>query len=160
MIVETNIEDPRWSEAGLGALAETAARVTFAHLGMGTEGFAISLLGCDDARIAELNADFRGKPSPTNVLSWPSEDRAPDVPPAPGSAGEPEELGDIAIAYQTCQREAEAAGLSLGDHVTHLMVHAILHLLGHDHEEDAEAALMEGLETAILAELGLNDPYA
>lgn len=160
MIVETNIEDDRWTEAGLAALAETAARATLTHLRLGTEGFAVSLLGCDDARIAALNADFRGKPVPTNVLSWPAEDLSPQAPPAPGSADEPAELGDIAIAYETCAREATAAGLPLEDHVTHLAIHAILHLLGYDHVEDDDAALMEGLETTILGQMGLHDPYA
>jgi len=159
MIVETNIEDPNWAAAGLAPLAETAAQAALAHLGLGAEGFAVSLLGCDDTRIASLNADFRGKPQPTNVLSWPAEDRTPDDPPAPGTADDPHELGDIAIAFGTCAREAEEAGKPFSAHVTHLVVHATLHLLGYDHEEEDDAALMEGLESAILTGMGLNDPY-
>jgi probable rRNA maturation factor len=71
----------------------------------------------------------------------------------------PEELGDIAIAYETCMQEAATAGLAPRDHVTHLVVHGFLHLLGYDHENDADAAVMEGHEICILARLGVNDPY-
>ena len=119
----------------------------------------------DDARIATLNADFRGKPQPTNVLSWPSEGRGADVAgedperPEPGEDDDPEMLGDIAIAWETCAREAEAQGKPMVDHVTHLVVHGVLHLLGYDHVEDADAAVMERLEVGILASLGVSDPY-
>jgi probable rRNA maturation factor len=164
-LVDTLAEDHRWNDVGLDALAEDACAATLQHLGLPADRFEISLLGCNDARIAVLNADFRGKPQPTNVLSWPAEDRAsdtaggqptlPSVPPADA----PEELGDIAIAYETCRREAEDAGKPLRDHVTHLLVHGTLHLLGYDHIRDEDAALMEGIEAGILALLGLPDPY-
>ena len=104
-LVDTIIEDDRWEEIDLPAIAEVAAEKVLNLLELGEEGFLISVLGCDDARIAVLNADFRGKPQPTNVLSWPSEERgaeedggAPDRP-EPGDADDPEELGDIAIAW-------------------------------------------------------------
>jgi probable rRNA maturation factor len=164
-LVETVIEDARWAAFGLEALAERAGRAALEALGLPAEGFSISLMGCDDARIAVLNADFRGKPSPTNVLSWPSEERgaecigeAPALP-EPGDPDDPEPLGDIAIALETCTREAEAQGKPMADHVTHLIVHAVLHLLGYDHVEDEDAALMEALEVRILASLGVSDPY-
>ncbi|MFC3086046.1 rRNA maturation RNase YbeY [Tabrizicola soli] len=164
-LVETLIEDARWDGLGLARLAERAARAALAGVGLSGEGFAIGLMGCDDARIAVLNADFRGKPQPTNVLSWPSEERgaefageAPDLP-EPGAADDPESLGDIAIAWETCAAEAEAQGKPMGEHVTHLIVHGVLHLLGYDHIEDEDAALMEGLEVRILASLGVSDPY-
>jgi probable rRNA maturation factor len=159
MSVDVLIEAPEWEALGLEPLAETAAAATLAHLGLAAD-HEIALLGCDDARIAGLNADFRGKPQPTNVLSWPSDERGAEtagggpLPPEPG-----EELGDIAIAYQTCAREAEAAGRPLRDHVTHLVVHGTLHLLGYDHEDGQDAALMERLEVEILATLGVADPY-
>lgn len=159
MTVDCMIEDQRWSRIGLETMAQTAAEAVFAHLEL-QGAFEISLLACNDARIAELNADFRGKPKATNVLSWPSEERAPEVAgDMPDLEGLDEELGDIAIAYETCAREAEEAGKTMADHCTHLLVHGTLHLLGFDHETDEDAALMEGHETDILAKLGIADPY-
>ena len=169
-LVETLIEDARWADVGLTDLAERAARAALADLGLGhpalsNRGFQIGLLGCSDARIAVLNAEFRGKPQPTNVLSWPSAERGAEFvgetpePPVPGPADAPESLGDIAIAWETCAREAEAEGKPMAAHVTHLIVHGVLHLLGYDHVEPEDAALMEGLEVRILATLGVSDPY-
>jgi probable rRNA maturation factor len=164
-LVETVIEDTRWEAFGLHTLSERAATAALAGLGLPQSGLQISLMGCDDARIATLNADFRGKPTPTNVLSWPSEDRAAEFvgeapePPVPGDAEDPESLGDIAIAFETCAREAEEQGKPMADHVTHLIVHGTLHLLGYDHVDDEDAELMEGLEVQILASLGVSDPY-
>lgn len=163
-LVETVIEDARWQAFGLAVLAERAARAALAGVGVPTDGFVISLMGCADARIAGLNADFRGKPQPTNVLSWPSVDRragtgAAPEPPVPGDTDAPESLGDIAIAWETTVREAEAQGKAMMDHVLHLIVHAMLHLLGYDHLDEKDAALMEGLEVQILASLGVSDPY-
>jgi probable rRNA maturation factor len=164
-LFETLIEDARWEAFGLPVLAERAGRAVLERLGLPPEGFSLSLLGCDDARIAVLNADFRGKPQPTNVLSWPSEDRGAEFagempePPEPGAPDDPESLGDIAIAWETCMREAEEQSKALVDHVTHLLVHGMLHLLGYDHIEDEDAAVMESLEVRILASLGVSDPY-
>ena len=164
-LVETVIEDARWEAFGLHRLAEPAARAALAGLDLPVAGFQIGLMGCDDARIAVLNADFRGKPAPTNVLSWPSEERGADfvgeapATPDPGPADDPESLGDIAIAWDTCAKEAAEQGKPMADHVTHLIVHGVLHLLGYDHVEDEDAALMEALEVRILASLGVSDPY-
>ena len=164
-LVDIVIEDDRWEAFGLEALSDRAVRAALLALGLGVDGFQIVVMGCDDARIAVLNADFRGKPQPTNVLSWPSEERgaeapgdAPDLPEA-GTAEDPEELGDLAIAYETCAREAAEQGKPMADHVTHLVIHGLLHCLGYDHVDDADAAVMEGLEVGILAKLGLSDPY-
>lgn len=163
-LVETLTEDHRWDALRLADLAEAVAEATLRHLRLNPKGYEISLLGCSDARIRDLNADFRGKPRPTNVLSWPSAERgaarAGAMPrlPAPSAQG-PLELGDIAIAYETCEAEARAAGLDLQRHATHLLVHGTLHLLGFDHERDGDAHLMERLEAEILAELGIPDPY-
>lgn len=162
MLTECLIEDERWRDAGLGLLAERAATATLRHLGLDPSLFGISVLGCDDARIASLNADFRGKPQPTNVLSWPSRERGAEQAGATPCAPEPDpdpELGDIAIAYETCAREAAGAGKSLDDHATHLLVHAVLHLLGYDHIRDQDATLMQVAEIAILCKLGLDNPY-
>lgn len=160
MTVDCLIEDPRWRD--IGALAQTATDATLLRLGLEPSVFEISILACNDARIAALNTDFRGKPKPTNVLSWPSDERGAAIDgemPVPPRIGPDGELGDIAIAYDTCLREAEAAGKLLRDHTLHLLVHGTLHLLGFDHERDRDATLMEGLETEILGKLGLSDPY-
>ena len=165
MLTETIFEDERWSDCDLDTLAERASLAVMAHLVHTPETFLISVLACDDARIATLNADFRDKPQPTNVLSWPSQDLAPaldgDDPTTPESDmfGDETELGDIAISYDTCLREAEAAGKPFDHHVTHLVIHGVLHLLGYDHIRDKDATLMEGIETAILGKLGIPDPY-
>ncbi len=164
-LVDTVIEDDRWQSLGLDALANRAATATLTTLGLPITGFQIVVMGCDDTRIATLNADFRGKPQPTNVLSWPSGERAPDAPglppqlPEPGDADDPEPLGDIALSWETCVAEAVAQGKTLPDHVTHLLAHGVLHLFGFDHQNDADATLMEGIETRILATLGVSDPY-
>ncbi|GAA6187871.1 rRNA maturation RNase YbeY [Litorivita sp. NS0012-18] len=165
MLVDVVSEDSRWETLGLEALAERGAQAALRELGLAPEGFEIAVLGCDDARIAVLNTEFRGKPAPTNVLSWPSEDRGaeaagdmPDLPASPPSPMEAE-LGDIAISFETCAAEAAAAGKPLADHCLHLIVHGVLHLLGFDHIRDQDATLMEGLEVSILGKLGLPDPY-
>lgn len=162
MTLDLTLEDPRWTI--LPPLADRAISATLAQMGLDPELCEISLLGCDDARIAALNAEFREKPSPTNVLSWPAEDLAAETPGGTPLAPEPDftgavPLGDIAIAFDTCQREADAAGKPIADHVTHLIVHGLLHLLGYDHIRDEDATLMEGLETRILGNLGIDDPY-
>lgn len=159
-LVETVVEDPRWQAAGIEAVAERAARAALVAALRDPDLHEIGLLACDDARIAALNADFRGKPVPTNVLSWPAfEGGAPEQP--PGEPGEgPLFLGDIAIAYETCAREAADGGIGLADHAAHLVVHATMHLLGHDHEDDAEADAMEAIESKALASMGIADPYS
>lgn len=154
------IEETRWEAAGLATLAQRASDATLALLGM-SANFEISLMGCDDARIAALNTAFRGKGAPTNVLSWPAVDLASEEDggsPAPPHIDDPE-LGDIAIAYETCAREADEQSKTFEDHVTHLLIHGILHLLGYDHIRQADADLMEGLERRILAKLNIADPY-
>lgn len=155
--VDIVIEDARWEDAGLAALAERAARATLDFLDR--RDATVVVLGCDDARIAGLNADFRGKPLPTNVLSWPAVEHAPRAPGAAPVVPQDDELGDIAIAWETCAAEAAAQGKAFDDHVTHLLVHAILHLAGYDHGLDADAETMEQAERSILAGLGIADPY-
>ena len=160
MTVDCVVEDDRWGD--IAALAEIATDAALERVGLEPSVFEISLLACDDARITTLNADFRDKPKATNVLSWPSDERAAamdgEMPLAP-QPGPDNELGDIAIAYDTCAREAVEAGKPMRDHTIHLLVHGTLHLLGFDHERDRDATLMEGLETEILGKLGIPDPY-
>ena len=137
--------------------ARTIARETIAVC-VSESGFAardgaeVSLLLTGDAEVRTLNARWRGQDKPTNVLSFPAApaDRLSDSP----------ALGDIALAFETLAREAEAAGVSLADHYRHLVTHGFLHLIGYDHETDEEAERMEALEKRILARLGVADPYA
>jgi probable rRNA maturation factor len=157
--VEALVEDPRWGAVGIEALAERAVRAALAAVGRDPDQHEIGLLACDDAKMAELNGQFRGKAEPTNVLSWPA--FPGEVPEPPGLPGEgPTFVGDIALGYETCAREAEAAGIPLADHAAHLVVHGVLHLLGHDHAADDEAEVMEEIETKVLASMGVANPYS
>jgi probable rRNA maturation factor len=154
--VDLVVENADWeSIAGLEAAITEAARHAFLAGSLSPAPSAratVALLS--DAEVRALNAQFRGKDMATNVLSFP-----------PGSFATPDpgaikELGDIALAYETMVGEARESGIALLDHVRHLVVHGILHLLGHDHETECDAELMEALETRILADLGVADPYA
>jgi len=165
MVIDILTEDSRWDALDLTGLSERALSETLVHLGLDAAQADVSILACNDARIAELNNTFRDKAGPTNVLSWPSEDLAPEDPgaapdrPAPDPDGSLP-LGDIALAYDTCAREAEALGKPMTEHVTHLVVHGVLHLLGYDHIRDPDATLMQTIEAEILGKLGYDDPYS
>jgi len=151
MDIDVLIEAEGWD--GLEALARWVCPAVLRHLGQEPDAYALSILGADDDRIAALNQEFRGKPTPTNVLSWPSSEVSPpDVPPQG-------ELGDIALALGVCSREAAEQGKSFEHHIAHLLAHGTLHLLGYDHISDEEAEQMESIETAVLATLGVPDPY-
>ena len=126
---------------------EAAARQTSA------DGAEVAIVLTDDSGIRSLNRDWRGIDKPTNVLSFPAAT-------APARSGEPRMLGDIAIAYETTRREAGNENKPFADHLSHLAVHGFLHLVGYDHENDADAETMESLERTILAGLGVPDPYA
>lgn len=162
--LDITVEDARWHQIGFADLSMTAAQAALTAVGIDPSVTEISVLACDDIKIAKLNADFREKPTATNVLSWPETDLAAEedgctpCPPAPDPGGTLS-LGDIAIAYDTCQREAFEAKIPMADHVTHLIVHGVLHLLGYDHIRDGDAVLMETLEIKILSTLGISDPY-
>lgn len=118
----------------------------------------VSVKLSDDAEVQQLNAVYRGKDKPTNVLSFPMVQA--DLIGALDNTDDGEVLlGDIILAQETCAREAQERGISLADHATHLIVHGTLHLVGHDHENEAEADAMEALETRALETLGLADPY-
>ena len=151
LIVEAGAWPP---ESELRALAERAVAAAFSELGAaGGVSSELSLVFTDDAHIRVLNAGWRGKDKPTNVLSFPA------FPPVKGG-GLPPMLGDIVLAAETVAGEAEVEGKPLADHITHLVVHGLLHLLGHDHETEMEAEEMEALERAALARLAIPDPYA
>ena len=114
----------------------------------------VTLVLTDDDEMRELNRTWRGKDSSTNVLSFPAGE------PVGEAHGEPSPLGDIVLAGETVIEEAKVKGIPAADHAAHLVVHGMLHLLGFDHERDADAERMEALETKVLAGLGIADPYA
>lgn len=148
----------------IDALCAEAVRAALGSAPALPRGAELSLVLADDATVRELNRAWRGKDRPTNVLSFPAQELTPDGPPldAPPDAplDAPWPLGDVVLACETVAGEAAAQGKDFADHLRHLVVHGVLHLLGHDHEEDAEAERMEALERRILAGLGVADPYA
>lgn len=157
MQIDIDIED--WPEGNWAALAERGAQAA----GEGEPMLAnprliASLLFTSDAEVHTLNREWRTRDKPTNVLSFPMLER--EELEGLAQDGQPVMLGDIALAYETCAREAAEKGVSLEAHATHLIVHGLLHLAGHDHvESDEQAEAMEALETRILAKLGIADPY-
>lgn len=163
--VDIAIDDPRWEAAGAEPLVLRGIAVTLAHVGLRLDQAEVSVLLTDDARMRLLNAEYRDKDRPTNVLSWPAEELAPEMPggqpaaPAMGPDGLIA-LGDLALGWETVAQEAsdgQTTALDWGDYVTRLVVHGMVHLLGYDHETPQDALLMEALEHAILHPLGLSD---
>ena len=157
MQLDIDIED--WPAGDWDALAERAAQAA----GEGEPLLAnprliASLLFTSDAEVHTLNREWRERDKPTNVLSFPMLERGELE--ALASDGPPEMLGDIALAHETCAREAAEKGVTLEAHAAHLIVHGLLHLAAHDHvDSDAQAEAMEQMETGILAKLGIADPY-
>lgn len=153
LVVEVVREGGEWQafepvEALVSAVAAEVAVEDALDFDMAEASLALA----SDDIVRQLNAQYRGKDKPTNVLSFPSA--------MPIDAGGPTYLGDIILAAETLAREAEEFGVPAGHHFQHLCLHGILHLLGFDHISPAEATAMERLETRILARLGIADPYA
>jgi probable rRNA maturation factor len=164
--VDVLVEAPAWLEALPAAerVVERAARATFDIATLPDDrDRECAILLADDARLRELNRGFRGQDKPTNVLAFPADrhdgDYRSEVQIVPAD-DEPLPWGDVAIAYGVTSREAAEQGKTLADHLSHLVVHGLLHLIGHDHEADEEALRMEALERRILWEIGVADPYA
>jgi probable rRNA maturation factor len=152
-LIDVEVEAEAWTDAlpdaeGLVRAAAAAALRSFRAPQSAGEERSVTILLTDDESVRELNARFRDKDAATNVLSFP----APENP--------EDHLGDVALAFGVCAREAAEQGKPLPHHLQHLTVHGVLHLLGHDHMRDDEAEAMEGLERAVLAGLGVPDPYA
>ena len=146
-MIDIEVEDAAWTQALPDAESLVRAAVEATLSSEGADGEGVSLLLTNDLAQQALNARFRGQDKPTNVLSFP----APTNP--------ERFLGDVSLAFETCAREAAQQGKPLAHHLQHLTAHGVLHLLGYDHVTDAEAQEMEGLERAILAGLGIPDPY-
>lgn len=153
IVIDIMIESSRWDEVpALEELVQAGAAAAIAAANVQLlPGAEISVMLADDARLRELNFAWRLQDKPTNVLSFPAVAVA-ELAKAPL-------LGDVAIAFETLAHEAQAEGKTRQAHLTHLVVHGVLHLLGHDHLNEAEAGVMEGLERAALAQLGYPDPY-
>lgn len=153
--IDVVIESPLWAALPEAeALAERAALAAIAAGDVAVmAGAELSLMLADDAAVRELNRTWRGKDKPTNVLSFPAFPVKAGAQPGPM-------LGDIIIARETVEREAEEEGKPLENHLAHLVVHGFLHLLGYDHETDEEAEVMEAREREILHALAIPDPYA
>jgi probable rRNA maturation factor len=162
-MLETAILNEGWADVTdwqrLGETAAWAAIAQTPHAAFvtGLVPVEIAIRLTSDEAVQTLNRDYRGKDKATNVLSFPmlSADALDDIDAAPGEVL----LGDIVLARGVCAAEAEARGISLSAHATHLIVHGVLHLLGFDHIEDDEATMMEAIERVVLRDLGLHDPY-
>jgi probable rRNA maturation factor len=151
--IDIAVEAGGWpDEASLTLLVDRAVDAAFAETGV-TGHSELSIVFSDDAHVQTLNAGWRGKDKPTNVLSFPAFPyvRGNPLPPM---------LGDIVLAAETVSGEAALEDKPVENHITHLVIHGLLHLLGHDHETDAEAEEMEAIERAALARLAIPDPYA
>lgn len=151
-------EDPAWVEVleQCEALVQRAARTALVQLGdkAAAGPSELSVVLSSDRLVRRLNRDYRGRDEATNVLSFAELDGPPDA----GAAG-PHLLGDVILARETVVREAGEQGKDTADHLAHLVVHGVLHLLGHDHQDPRDAQVMEGLEREILQGLGIADPY-
>lgn len=145
-MIDVEIEDEAWARDLPDAQALVVAAAQAALAAAQREGAVVVLL-TDDAGVLDLNSRFRGKDSPTNVLSFPA------------PANPEDHLGDVALAHGVCVREAAEQGKSLAHHLQHLVAHGVLHLVGYDHETDDDAEDMEGLERVVMAGLGAPDPY-
>ena len=151
--VDLAIACAAWKRAlpSVANIARAAAQAAWAQSGRRIGAAELSLVLADDATVQDLNARWRGKDTPTNVLAFAS-----DEPPV---NGKPVLLGDVVLAYETVAREAKEQKKRLADHLRHLVIHGVLHLLGYDHVKPVLARRMEALETRILASLGVADPY-
>ena len=154
------VQSKRWHGTDVETLAHAAAESTLKAVGDPATTYQISLLACDDDDIAKLNCKFRTRQEATDILSWPHAE-----PPTAGKASIDDAgsarrfLGDLAISWTCCSRDADRMGQSFGDHVKRLVVHGVLHLLGHDHADGNSAKRMHEIEAMVLDSLGIDHPY-
>ena len=161
MTVEVLSEDDRWTSAHENIASVIEGRV-FAYFQLDVAQFETAVLLTNDEAIRELNREFREKDKATDVLSWPAQNYVREVgetPPLPVVSQGPfaSELGDIALGYETCLKDA--GNNDFDAHISHLILHGFLHLLGYDHEDDRDAVIMEAIEVEILAKMNIPNPY-
>ena len=146
-IIDISIQHKGWSHdiRDIQNIVLSVIGLTLEKAGVDVSEQELSLVLADDTFVQKLNKEWRGKDKPTNVLSFPQD--------------EPMLLGDVVLAYETVKREAQEQDKRFEDHLIHLIAHGVLHLLGHDHEDDAEAEEMESLEISVLEALGIKNPY-
>jgi probable rRNA maturation factor len=159
MMTEIDILVEDWPAANWHALAKDVTGALFAHAEIApivtqADEIEIAIRLSSDDEVRQLNARWREKDAPTNVLSFPMDDIAAQTLP-----GQAVMLGDIILAQGVCSREAAKRGITLADHASHLIVHGVLHLLGFDHIDDTQAERMESIERDVMKGLGLHDPY-
>lgn len=158
-VIDISVQDPEWETLGnVKAIVEKAARLTLTNAILPKfaldRDFEVSIVLANDELVQVLNREYRDKDKPTNVLTFASLDAE-----EPMTTEGVLNLGDVILAYQTIERESQEQGKFLLDHVNHLTVHGVLHLLGYDHETEDEATDMETLEIRILEKLGVQNPY-
>lgn len=161
MTIDLIHEAGEWPENIKGIAKKVEAKL-FARFDLEASAFETSILLTDDAHIQKLNTEFRDKNMPTDVLSWPAfefERALGEIPKLPVIDDGPLDatLGDIALAFETCKKDA--AGKNFDHHISHLILHGYLHLLGYDHEDDSDAVIMEALEVEILNTMFIDNPY-
>jgi probable rRNA maturation factor len=141
-------------------ICRRAAHSALVVAGIGDVAAELGIVLGDDDLVAGYNREWRNEAGPTNVLSFPVHDLVPGAPLQPAGFDAPVLLGDVVVALERTSAEAAAAGIALSDHVSHLVIHGVLHLLGHDHEADDQAEKMEALEISALSRLGVANPLA
>ena len=165
MTVDVVAEDDRWAtvvgSVDLAALLAEISRATLDHTGRRWTGRAVELgiVLADDALVRRLNRDYRGKDRATNVLSFALTEDAGNEEAEAAEEGPPLMLGEVYLAFETVAADAAEQGKTILDHLRHLVVHGVLHLIGYDHQDEAEARTMERLEAVVLDRFGVTDPY-
>ena len=162
MPIEVVLEGDCWKAVDLVGLANKGFYAAMQYFELNPKFYGVEMLACDDNRMIKLNSYFCGIERATNVLSWPSVDRSPKKAgqfPLAITSKDRYFLGDIAISYDTCSREVNGSKTNIEHHVLHLIVHAILHLMGFDHKNVIDADLMETIEVEILGKMGIDSPY-
>ncbi len=167
MKIDILCTDTRWSQSSLRKVCQRSFKLALSSLSVGEENFEISVLACNNDEIKDLNRRFRGHNSATNILSWPETDfknqKKGKFQVGTGQLSKEGDvyifLGNIAISYDQCSLECVQRNIKFGDHVTHLLLHGCLHLLGYTHKKIVDAKVMEKMEVKLLDRIGIKNPY-